>query len=93
MSVFIQLNKDFALAADRYQWMIKKRGKGKDPKTEKEIEVWSAWGCYCHTIEQTAKYFGDYLLRTSDAKSAKELTEIAEGINNLMRLKLKELIE
>ena len=96
MSVFIKLTPDFALATDRYQWMIKKRRmvmeKKDGEKTGKRVEQWVAWGCYCHTVEQTAEHFGDYLLRTSNAKSAKELTEIAETINKKMKIKLKELI-
>lgn len=90
--ILIKITDRFALSSDAHQWMIRElRIPGKKAKNQEPR--WIAWGCYCHTPEQTIKHFGEYLLRTGDATTAEELLALADSITATMKLKLKELID
>ena len=59
--MYIQINDDWRLAADKYQWMVQKRKK----RTDREDE-WRAEGYYVD-IEKAVAALAERQLRTSEA--------------------------
>ena len=80
MSINIQINDDYRLSSDKYQWIIQKKKMRKDKKTGEKYQDWE--GISFHpTPTKAVQSISQMLIRTSEAET---LTEALERVDSVV---------
>ena len=90
MKTWIPINDDYAVTANEYGWVLKRRQRHKETG---EPTDWDGRTSYFTNFDALVKSLGHEMLSRSGAQSIDELVEAAAKISSFLTLKLKSSME